>query len=129
VHATRPEAPAVYLDVCCLNRLSDDQSQMRIRLEAIAVAAILARMQRSELRWISSEVVDFEIGRTVDPIRRARVRLLASDADVVVSVDEQIRRRAEELEDVGIGAADALHVACAERGSADVFLTVDDTLL
>jgi len=35
----------VYLDVCCLNRPFDDQSQDRIHLESEAVLLILERCQ------------------------------------------------------------------------------------
>jgi len=37
--------------------------------------------------------------------------------------------RAQELERLGFKALDALHVACAEAGGADVLLTVDDRML
>jgi len=39
----------LYLDVCCLNRPFDDQSQDRIRLEAEAVRVILNALPRSGL--------------------------------------------------------------------------------
>jgi hypothetical protein len=35
----------IYLNVCCLNRPFDDQTQERIRLEAEAVLRILANIQ------------------------------------------------------------------------------------
>jgi len=34
-----------------------------------------------------------------------------------------------ELEALGFGAYDALHLACAEQADVDVFLTTDDRLL
>jgi predicted nucleic acid-binding protein len=37
--------------------------------------------------------------------------------------------RARELEALGFAGVDALHLACAEAGRADVFLTADDRLL
>jgi hypothetical protein len=37
-------------------------------------------------------------------------------------------KRGEALENKGFGTYDALHVACAEQGQADVFLTTDDKL-
>lgn len=37
--------------------------------------------------------------------------------------------RAQQLESMGFHAFDALHLACAESGDADVFLTADDQLL
>jgi len=36
----------VYLDVCCLNRPFDDQSQERIRVESDAVELILRPVQK-----------------------------------------------------------------------------------
>ena len=36
--------PTVYLDVCCLNRPFDDQTQDRIRLESEAVLLILTTL-------------------------------------------------------------------------------------
>lgn len=37
--------------------------------------------------------------------------------------------RARQLEALGFHGMDALHLACAESGDADVFLTTDDRLL
>jgi predicted nucleic acid-binding protein len=37
--------------------------------------------------------------------------------------------RAQKLETLKFTSFDALHIACAERGKADVFLTTDDKLL
>lgn len=34
-----------------------------------------------------------------------------------------------ELQSLGLKPLDALHIACAEKGRADVFLTTDDELL
>jgi hypothetical protein len=44
----------IYLDGCCLNRLTDDQSQPRIRQEAVAVQAILRLVRDGEASWVSS---------------------------------------------------------------------------
>jgi predicted nucleic acid-binding protein len=41
-------------------------------------------------------------------------------------LDGQIIQRAKELEAVGYGAFDALHLSSAEAGSAEVLLTTDD---
>lgn len=119
----------LYLDVCCLNRPFDDQGQPRIHLETEAVLAIIARIDDGEWEWLSSEVVEFEINRTPDRGRRTRVRRLAARAAIIVPVDAAVRARGERLAAVGFGAVDALHVACAEAGGADVLLTTDRQLL
>jgi len=119
----------IYLDVCCLNRPFDDQAQARIHLEAEAILTILSRFVTGDWEWLGSEVIDLEIGRTPDPERRRRVRSLASHAHKVIHVQQAETERARQLEAWGISAFDALHVACAESGGADVFLTTDDRLL
>jgi predicted nucleic acid-binding protein len=120
---------AIYLDVCCLNRPFDDQTHNRIHLEAEAVIIILTKLQEGQWQWISSQVVDFEIEQTPDPEKRNRVKRLASDAHRSVDVGQGQLERAEYLESLGFHAYDALHLACAEVGMVDVFLTTDDKLL
>jgi predicted nucleic acid-binding protein len=119
----------IYLDVCCLNRPFDDQSQARIRLEAEAVLIVLARCEVGAWAWVGSEVIEFEIKQTPDPERMRRTHVLASHAHRSVSVGKAEIKRAQQLEGWGISAFDALHLACAESGGADVFLTTDDQLL
>jgi hypothetical protein len=119
----------IYLDACCLNRPFDDQTQARIRLEAEAVLMILTRCQAGDWEWLGSEALDWEIGQTPDPERLRRVGLLAAHAHHSVSIGPSEVERAQEFETWGIAAYDALHLACAESGGADVLLTTDDELL
>lgn len=119
----------VYVDVCCLNRPFDDQSQERIRLEAEAVLLILERCQSRTWRLVGSEAVDYEIPRIPDKERRHKVFYLASVAQTKQTVTELVQGRAEEFEHLGFKALDALHLACAEAGGADVLLTTDDQFL
>jgi predicted nucleic acid-binding protein len=44
-------------------------------------------------------------------------------------MDSQVVQRAQELEAVGYGAFDALHVSSAEAGGAEVLLTTDDRFI
>lgn len=119
----------IYLDVCCLNRPFDDQTQDRIRLEGEAVLLILTHLELGEWQWIGSEVLDFEIEQTPNPERRWRVRLLTTYVRNSIVVEEAEIERAEQLEALGFHPFDALHLACAESGNVDVFLTTDDQLL
>src|SRR5213593_1623778 len=107
----------IYLDVCCLNRPFDDQTQDRIRLEAEAVFLILGHVQAGDWQWITSEAVSLEIGRTVDLERRGQVWSLAELAHIYVELGEAEHRRGRELEALGFADFDALHLACAESGS------------
>jgi hypothetical protein len=119
----------VYLDVCCLNRPFDDQSQPRVRLEAEAVLYILAACDAKQWEWVGSEAIVLEISQTPDPERRRRVQVLASRAHRRVVVGQFELARAEQLERMRFPGFDALHLACAESGGVMVFLTTDDKLL
>jgi len=118
----------VYLDVSCLNRPFDDQSDVRIHLEAEAVLAVLHQFDRGQWAEVSSQISEIEIDSTPDPERRARVRLLLTADRTTVMLNESIFRRAERLSELGFKAADALHVASAENGGSDVLLSCDDRL-
>jgi hypothetical protein len=117
------------MDACCLNRLTDDQSQTRVRGEAEAVEGILRLIRAGKAAWLSSAVLDVEISRNPDPDRRHDVAALLAYANEIVVPRFAEWTRAEQLEKLGFGAFDALHLACAEQGAADVFLTTDDGLL
>lgn len=120
---------AVYLDVCCLNRPFDDQTQPRIRLEAEAILFILAACDARQWEWVSSEAIVLEISQTPDPERRRRVRVLASRAHRRAVVGQFELVRAEQLQKMRFSGVDALHLACAESAGAEIFLTTDDKLL
>lgn len=119
----------IYLDVCCLNRPFDDQTQDRIHLESEAVLRILDRCQIGKWHLIGSEVIDFEISKIPDEERRQKINSLASLTKFGVTVDKGVEGRALILEKAGIKSVDALHLACAEKAEADIFLTTDDKLL
>jgi predicted nucleic acid-binding protein len=60
--------------------------------------------------------------------RRHDAALLAFSNEVVVPRPRSAERAAF-LQKLGVGTFDALHLASAEQGGADVFLTTDDGLL
>lgn len=118
----------IYLDNCCLNRIFDDQSQSRIRVESESVKQILDLCERGVHRLVTSEVQRHENAMTPDPRRRKRLMLLIPLDCEFGEIDKDIVSRAKNVESMGLKAFDALHFACAEM-NADVLLTVDDGFL
>ncbi len=118
----------IYLDNCCLNRPFDDQTNLRIRLESEAIKMILFLCEQKHWQLISSEIVEFEISNTPDEGRRKELKIINGLASIVVKINDIISSRAEEFENMGLQAFDALHLACSEN-RADVMLTVDDQFL
>jgi predicted nucleic acid-binding protein len=98
-------------------------------MEAEAVERILDRVDMKEWKWIGSEVMSFEISKTPDPERRQRLFQLEECITESIALSELEESRAAVLESLGFAGMDALHLACAETGKVDVFLTTDDRLL
>lgn len=119
----------IYLDVCCLNRPFDDQTQDRIRLETEAVVLILGRIGADDWQWLTSSAVTAEIKQTPDPRRRQRMLILLDKAGESARVTDEAATRARKLAEFGFDPFDALHLAMAEQARADIFLTVDDRLI
>ncbi|MBW4558468.1 MAG: PIN domain-containing protein [Trichormus sp. ATA11-4-KO1] len=118
----------IYLDVCCLNRPFDDQTQIQIHLETEAILETISRCLSREWELVSSTALESEIARTPDITRREQVQKVLAIAQHKILVTEKISRRAMELTNFNIKNFDALHIACAE-GNADIFLTTDNRLL
>jgi len=56
------------------------------------------------------------------------LELLASSTERITLTDTAFQR-AEDLEKLGYGAFDALHLACAEQAQVDALLTTDDRFI
>ena len=119
----------IYLDTCCLSRIFDDQTQIRIHQETEAIQWILNRLQDGDWLWISSAVLGREVEKNPNEGQRSQIENWVTDAHQDIAVDAGEVSRGKYLESINFKKNDALHLACAESGSADVLLTTDDNLL
>jgi predicted nucleic acid-binding protein len=119
----------IYLDNCVINRPFDDQGQERIRLETEAIILLLSRLERKEWTWLGSQAVQIEIAKMPDADQQSRLRHVIRFIGLTIEIGEKELNRANELQKLGFVGFDAVHLACAESGKADVFLTTDDRLL
>ncbi len=119
----------IYLDISCLNRPFDDQTQLRIRLESETIIFILKNFNLPQWEWISSEILQLELEYIPVVEMKEHLLLLASRAHYVVRLQQKEAKRAQQLKRMGFNAFDALHIACAESGNVDIFLTCDKKLL
>jgi len=118
----------IYMDNCCLNRPFDDQSNLRVHLEAEAIKTILTLVEQQKWNLVSSKVLKFEISKIMDESRRKELMAIESLASEIIQINPLIATRANEFERLGVQSFDALHLACSEH-HADVLLTVDDKFL
>ncbi len=119
----------IYLDVCCLNRPFDDQTQPRIYLETQSVMTIINQCQSGNWKMINSSALIAELNQTPDIERLQNVKKLLLIAKIKVITGLWIQERAAELQIMGFSSYDATHIASAERSQADIFLTTDDRLI
>jgi predicted nucleic acid-binding protein len=118
----------IYLDNCCLQRPLDDQTQPRIRVETEAAFAVLAAVASGDQQLLSSEALEYEIRRIPDENRRGEVLSVLLLAGERLEVTDAVEAVAQQFEQSGIGAMDALHLALASAANADYFCTCDDAL-
>ena len=123
------DVPRIYLDNCCLNRPFDDPAQDRIRLEVEAIAVIVRKVKRSECVWVTSGILETERAANPDEVKKMLVSRMFALPFENVNLSSADTERALELRRLGLKAYDAFHIAAAERGKCDVFLTTDDRLI
>ncbi|MGH9439740.1 MAG: type II toxin-antitoxin system VapC family toxin [Terriglobia bacterium] len=116
----------IYLDACCLSRLTDDQTQPRVRWEAEAVERVFQSIQHRLAIWVSSEALLDEILQNPIPKRRAEAQALFKFSSEIYQIDAATSDRARQLEAAGYGSYDALHLAAAESAKVDFLLSTDD---
>ncbi|MBE7443868.1 MAG: PIN domain-containing protein [Planctomycetia bacterium] len=119
----------IYLDMNIYNRPFDDQVQVRIRLETIAIFSVLQRIKEGEFSLLWSFMIDYE--NSLNPYNdvRQEIEMASALANETVVPDDFIIAKAREFETIGIRPRDAIHLACALKGEAEYFLTCDKKLI
>ena len=119
----------VYLDNCCYNRPFDEQTHLRIRLETVTKLAVQLLMATRVVEYVWSKALDYEISFNPFPKRKTSIMWWRDGAVEYIETTEEIIRRGEEIESLGIKPKDALHLASAEKANCDMFLTTDRGIL
>jgi hypothetical protein len=115
----------VYMDCCCLNRPGDDQNQDKIRIESNAIMSILYKCFYGSWKLIGSDIVEYEIMKTPDLMKRNKALHLYAVKKENIEFNDFIESRAIEIQKFQLKPMDSLHFASAEYRNVDVLLTVD----
>lgn len=122
----------IYLDNCCYNRPYDDQSQIRISLEAQAKIYIQREIEMGKIELATSYMLIYENSKNRFEIKRKAIEQFMKD-NTTIYIDESYSREAEiianEIQSTGVKSADAIHTACAILAKCNFLLTTDDRLL
>ncbi len=90
---------------------------------------ILLMVSNDAVHWISSTVLELEVSRNPHRERRGDTEALLRFATGTITSADSDAKRARELQNLGFGPFDALHLTVAERARVDVFLTTEDDLI
>lgn len=119
----------LYLDLCCFNRPYDDQSQLRVHLETEAKLSLQDKVRNGVCELVWSAVLDLENSKNPFVEHMHAISQWRALAVNHVMAGPEVMAIAGPLVASGVHAFDALHVASAVVGKADLFITTDDRLL
>lgn len=119
----------IYLDMCCLKREFDDQTQLRVQFETEAIIAVLGWVAEGRASTFRSPAHDLENARNPDPERAAAVGGWLERLNPPLEVPESVVHRTRVLQQAGLKPLDSYHLAWAEEWGAEILLTTDDRLL
>ncbi len=119
----------IYLDTNVYNRPFDDQTQTRIESETLIFRVVMRLVEMGDTELVSSYILEYENSRNRFVDRRKWVESKLQLATFYQEMNAEIAERGRALQEQGLGAIDALHVASAEAAGTDYFLTCDDRLI
>jgi predicted nucleic acid-binding protein len=119
----------IYLDTSVYNRPFDDQSQTRIRLETEGFLAILEKAMSGTVYVVGSSVLFYENSKNPLADRRERINGYFQIILNPVNLNNGIVEKAQIFAGKGFDPIDSLHLACAEFGKSEYFITCDDNIL
>ena len=121
----------IYLDNCCYNRPFDDQTQMRVFLEAQAKIYIQTLVVDKKIELVYSYMSIFENSDNPNKKHFKIISDFFKNAIQLVS-DTKMQRVEEIAKSVAkqnIKNKDALHIASAILSKCEYFITTDDIIL
>jgi predicted nucleic acid-binding protein len=99
----------------------------RIRRETEAFERILEKIEAKEAAFISSEILIFEVQRTISPAKRAKLSIyLGLHQGYQATTSATFAVANEIIRNFKLAPRDALHAASAALGTANYFLSCDD---
>ncbi len=124
--------PRIYLDNCCYNRPYDDQSQIRINLEAQAKLEIQRQIRDGKAELVTSYILVAEnAANRFETKRRDIASFIDRYSHIYVSESNHAKvvAIAQEIMKTGVKLMDACHVACALMAECDYFISTDRRLM
>lgn len=120
----------IYLDMNIYNRMFDDQDQITIKLDTIAIDIIFELIGNSTCKLMWSYILEYENRNNPFPNRRERVDIISQMRSDTILGSEDIINTAQSIQDLTKAKSrDSLHLACALNSGCKYFITCDNGLL
>ena len=120
----------LYCDMNIYNRAFDEQDQLRIRLETAAIEAIFALAETGVVTLAWSFMLDYENSLNPYSDRKEWAELLSTLCkDKIVPSSKVLTTARAFMKSAKVKPRDAIHLASAEVGDCDYFVTCDDDLI
>lgn len=120
----------LYLDMNVYNRIFDDQNQIRIRFETMAIDVIFELVEKGNHKLVWSFMLhDENVGNPFSN-RKEYVSMLSTACTEIVEPNLEIKQIAENIMKASKARAkDSLHLGCAISANCNYFITCDDRFI
>ena len=121
----------IYLDTCCYNRPFDKSQEKSVKDEINAIVGIVQMAEKNYCVIIGSDVLRQEISAVKNSEKKIKLSdLYTSLFCEEIHYSDNIEIRAKFfMTEANIKTMDAFHIAYAEAGEIDYFLTTDYRLI
>lgn len=120
----------IYFDMNIYNRIFDDQTQMRIKFESMAIDILfeLIEQKKYELMW--SFILEYENSRNPFIERKLHINNISCLCKETIMPDDNIKLISKDIVKYSnTKDKDALHLASAVYGNCCYFITCDDKFI
>lgn len=120
----------IYLDMNIYNRVFDDQSQLRIKFETMAIDIIFELIEKEQYQLCWSFMLDDENNKNPFLYRRNSIKTISNICKINIEPNDEILNLAKFIMiNSNTKPKDALHLACAVYFKCDYFITCDDKFI
>ncbi len=120
----------IYFDMNIYNRIFDDQTQMRIRFESMAIDILFELIEKEKYELVWSFILEYENSRNPFIERKFHIQSISTLCKETIKPNDEIKLIARAIvKSSNTKDKDALHLASAIYSDCDYFITCDDKFI
>ena len=120
----------IYFDMNIYNRIFDDQRQMRIRFESMAIDILFELIEKEKYELMWSFILAYENSRNPFMERKLNINSISTLCKETIKPNDNIKLIAKDIvKNSNTRDKDALHLAAAIDGGCSYFITCDDKFI